>query len=298
MDKRFDIIVPMTAENLPVFRLNVEWMRRNLCKGRIIVVGASELAASCASLGTEFLDEDQVYHGMTLSAVKACIEKRLGSSKRAGWYFQQFLKYAYAYHCTDEYYIVWDADTVPLRPISHMSDSHPVFTKKEELEPAYFRTLYRLFGGTVKRYGDFSFICENMIFHAGIMKEMLEEILRQPGLTGESFWERILSAVSDQDLPDSGFSEFETYGNYVMTFHPELYRFRTLRGVRKGAEYFGISPSLRQLTWAAKSYDTIAFERWSYHHRLLGSICRNRLVMALFPFSALVNAKQRISRLR
>ncbi len=293
-----DIIVPMTANNLPVFRLNVEWMKRNLCKGRILVVGASGLSDSCASLGVGFLDEDQVYEGLALRKVKDYLKRRIGDSKRAGWYFQQFLKYAYAYACEEEYYIVWDADTVPLRPISHMEDGHPLFTKKEEMEPAYFATLGRLFGGSVGRYGDFSFICENMVFHAQTVKEMLGEILRQPGLQGKTFWERILSAVSDQDLPGSGFSEFETYGNYVMALHPGFYKLRSLKGLRKGAEYFGLRPSPAQLAWAAKSYDTIAFERWSCHHRLLGSVCRNPLVMALFPFSALVGAKQEFSRLR
>ncbi|MEI3192244.1 MAG: DUF6492 family protein [Lachnospiraceae bacterium] len=65
--------------------------------------------------------------------------KRTGKASRSGWYFQQFLKFGYAQVCEDEYYIVWDSDTVPLHPISHFQDGKPVFTKKEEMEPPYLR---------------------------------------------------------------------------------------------------------------------------------------------------------------
>jgi len=83
-----------------------------------------------------------------------------------------------------------------------------------------------------------------------------------------------------------------------MTYYPELYRFRTLKGMRKGAEYLGMAPTQKQLLWAAKSYDTIAFERWSYHHRWVGILCSNPVIMALFPLSLVEKAKRWISGLR
>lgn len=298
MEQKYDVIVPMTADNMPVFQRNLEWMKKNLSCSRILVIGAARLKEPVEALGAAFIEEDALIEGLTLQKVRNCLKARLGEEKRAGWYFQQFLKLAYAYVCKDSYYIVWDADTIPLHPIPHMIDGKPVFTKKEEMEPAYFETLQVLFDGKVTRFGDFSFICENMIMHVDVMKEMLSAILAQPGLTGDSFWERILSAVSDEHLSQSGFSEFETYGNYVMTYYPELYGFRTLRGMRKGAEFFGLSPTQKQLAWAAKSYDTIAFERWSYHHRWVGRLCSNPVVMAICSLASIEKAKRWISGLR
>lgn len=297
-EELYDVIVPMTEANLPVFRMNVEWMKKNLSWKRIIVIGASGLKEACGELQVDFLNEDSLFPGMTLESVRNNLKNRIGETGRAGWYFQQFLKFAYCYCCEDEYYIVWDADTVPLHRISHLLDGHPVFTKKEEMEHAYFDTLERLFGGEVKRCGDFSFICENMIFHVETLKEMLDRILAQPGLSGDVFWERILSAVSDENLPGSGFSEFETYGNYVMTYHPQMYRLRTLKGMRKGAEYFGLEPTEDQLAWAAGSFDTIAFERWSYYHGVIGKICNCKIVQKLIPFSWITGLKMGISRMR
>lgn len=298
MGQSYDVIVPMTMDNLPVFKMNVEWMKRHLAYKRIIVIGAENLREPSAALGVDFIMEDDLVEGMTLKAVRECIERRLGHGKRAGWYFQQFLKLGYAYACNDEYYIVWDADTVPLHKIEHMIDGCPAFTKKEEMEPAYFQTLDVLFAGDVKKYGDFSFICENMIMNVMVMKEMLDMIMRQPNLQGNYFWERILNAVSDENLPGSGFSEFETYGNYVMRYYPKMYRLRTLRGLRNGAEFFGMSPNEGQLEWAARSYDTIAFERWSHHRGWLGKLCSNKLVQTLFPLAGIVKMKKMVSKLR
>ena len=60
----------------------------------------------------------------------------------AGWYYQQFLKMAYCNHCDNEYYLTWDADTIPLRPISmfHSSGAPYLFTKTEYMA-SYFKTL-------------------------------------------------------------------------------------------------------------------------------------------------------------
>lgn len=298
MKQLYDVIVPMTKDNLPVFQMNIQWMKKHLDCKRIIVIGAEGLREDSQKLGAEFLNEDEICAGMTLGKVKEYMTMRTGKAARSGWYFQQFLKFGYAYLCKDEYYIVWDSDTVPLHPISHMQNEKPVFTKKEEMEPPYFETLDRLFAGEVKRCGDYSFICENMIFSVAVMKEMLNNLMQQPQLSGDSFWERILSAVSDENLPGSGFSEFETYGNYVMKYHPGMYELRTLRGLRKGAEFLGTAPTEAQLQWAAKSYDTIAFERWSHQHKMFTKICGSTWIQKLIPLNVLVDAKGTISRIR
>ncbi|MEI3192243.1 MAG: hypothetical protein V8S36_08475 [Lachnospiraceae bacterium] len=43
MKPLYDVIVPMTKDNLPVFRMNIQWMKRNLDCKRIIVIGAEGL---------------------------------------------------------------------------------------------------------------------------------------------------------------------------------------------------------------------------------------------------------------
>jgi len=69
----------------------------------------------------EYLDEDTVVPGLSLAAVKNCIQAYGGKGDRAGWYFKQLLLLAYAtqpepYH----YYLVWDTDTIPVRPLTFL----------------------------------------------------------------------------------------------------------------------------------------------------------------------------------
>ena len=138
MKPLYDVIVPMTKDNLPVFRTNIQWMKRNLDCKRIIVIGAEGLREESRKLGAEFLNEDQLCEGMTLGAVKEYMTKRTGKASRSGWYFQQFLKLGYAQVCEDEYYIVWDSDTVILFLIFRMENrclrrkrrwSHPILRR-------------------------------------------------------------------------------------------------------------------------------------------------------------------------
>ena len=81
MEQTYDVIVPMTMNNLPVFRLNIEWMKKNLSWRRILVIGAEDLEKPVRELGAEFLSEDTLVPGMTLKNIRACIEKRIGNGK-------------------------------------------------------------------------------------------------------------------------------------------------------------------------------------------------------------------------
>jgi hypothetical protein len=63
--------------------------------------------------------------------------------------------------------------------------------------------------------------------------------------------------------PEIGFSEFETYGNYVETYHQGAYIFRNHANQRMGSSFFGFSPTEDTLQWLACYYDTVSFETWS-----------------------------------
>ena len=81
-------------------------------------------------------------------------------------------------------------------------------------------------------------------------------------------------------LSSSGFSEFETYGNYVDTFYKGVYKHKRVESLRQGAVLFGMSPSEEDLLWASKDYDMISFEE---HTRMwMKSIVSINLVRNLF----------------
>ena len=58
----------------------------------------------------------------------------------------------------------------------------------------------------------------------------------------------------------SGFSEFETYGTYVMNRHSKDYNLREWKSLREGIFYFPIPLDRDASKWVAKKYNAISFE--------------------------------------
>ncbi len=77
-----------------------------------------------------------------------------------------------------------------------------------------------------------------MIFNSRYMKEMIEAIESNENIKGTTFWEKILNSIRLEHIQENSFSEFETYGTYMMTKHPEVYAYRNWHSFRYGGYYF------------------------------------------------------------
>jgi len=189
---------------------------------------------------------------------------RLGIEKlnRVGWYEQQFLKMAYSRICKKEYYLIWDSDTYPIRPVNMFKNGHPIFDMKKEYNSAYFITLSRLIPNL--QLSKMSYISEHMIIKTEYMKNLLNEIESNSNIPGNSFWEKIIYSIDKNEIIFSGFSEFETYGSYVDTRYPNFYRHRKWYSVRNAADFFGNIENVKEndLIWLSKDYNAISFEKW------------------------------------
>lgn len=171
---------------------------------------------------------------------------------------------AYATLCKKEHYVIWDSDTIPLNGISFFDDQTDkyLFTMKTEYHKPYFDTIEKLFNGEVKKYNNQSFIAEHMIIDTKIMIELINKIESNKQLKGNYFYEKIMYAIDPKDIQRSGFSEYETYGNYVMKYHSIKYIMRKLRSLREAREHIGFSPTDDDLLRASKDLDLISFENW------------------------------------
>ena len=259
----YDIVMPILKRDWLAAQANLPFVFKNLPIKRLIVLSAPDIRELLPQDDRiVFVDENQVLPGLTLAAVKELMYSRIYTDKRAGWYFQQFLKMGYARICQEDAYVVWDADTVPVRPVRFDNEQGQYFfTLRQEYNPPYFETLHTLLG--LEKVQQESFIVENMIFDTALMRELLEKIEENDALKGQVFWQKILYAVKPEHLKGSGFSEFETYGTYVTTVHPERYTTRHLETLRSGKNILGGQPAQEILEWVGQSYDLVSMEKFS-----------------------------------
>lgn len=261
--ERYNLVIVSAPNHFEMVKRNKELYFKYLPICKIIVIGniSGENFFKDDSR-IEVLDEDKLYPQLNKVSVRHLVEAQGGHMTRSNWYFQQFLKMAYAYKCNSEYYIVWDADTVPVRPISLFEDGKPQFSYCEEFREDYFVTLDKLFHGKISKQNENSFIVEHMVIKTEFMKELIHEIESDPTLNGTFFFEKIISVISPEAIKVAGFSEFETYANYILTKHRESYGIRQLKAFRYGLVLTGYKLNSNMVSWLGNSRDTVSFEHF------------------------------------
>ena len=232
-DNKFDIVIPAAGKDIGFLQKVIPFIERNLDCNFIYVITNIKNFSKIDKWKAKYsklkvIDENQLICNLSYNIVKQILYAH--GESRVGWYFQQLLKYGFAKsEWASEYYLTWDADTIPLNHIPFFDEGKPLFTKKIEFHSPYFDTMNRLLG-----YGklvDFSFIAEHMLFKSSIVKELLNTI-EKSSVTGNNWVEKIVNACDFNDKRGNLFSEFETYGNFCVHTYPELYKTRTLNTFR------------------------------------------------------------------
>ncbi len=273
----YNVVIPVHKSDWPLLKRNIPYIFKYINPKFIIIISSSELEKYLKNMDRIlFLDENKVFGGLSYQRVEALLRQRNGSCKRTGWYFQQFLKMAYAYCCEDPCYLLWDADTIPLTNIPFIYKNKYILDLKDEHHRPYFETIKKLLG--INKIKTESFIAEHMIIDKMIMKELIYNIEKNKDLDGEFFFEKIINAISRKDIDGSGFSEFETYGSYAVKFYREHFSFRRLSSLREGKILFGDNFDEKTLNWISKSFDIVSFEKKSKQDRDIAFICNNWLV--------------------
>lgn len=204
------------------------------------------------------IDEDKLINGLSFESIRTLLHRYSPQNVNlTGWYFQQFLKYGFAFsdYCSD-YYLTWDADTLPLAPIVFFEKDHILFNPKHEYNPNYFKTIEKILG--IGKVADYSFISENMMFSKDIVRRMLKEI-EAKDINNLGWIEKIISVCDFSDNYPA-FSEFETYGSYCYSYYPRLYKRRYLNTFREAGMISGRFISEKRLRILSFDIDTASFE--------------------------------------
>lgn len=269
------LIIVATKKDIDIFKRFIEDIKRFVTDEIVLVTQKKNISIDDDSI--QILDEDEIVPGLTFSAVEnmVSIRKHGKGTVRVGWYFQQFLKMGYSLITDDDYYMVWDADTVPINNIDMFDENgRPYFNLKVEYNAIYFDTIKALIG--LNKNEEMSFISENMIFDTLIMKELIAQIENNQNIAGGNYWEKIINAIPEDRLVKNSFSEFETYGTYVTEYYRQNYAKRKFSSYRFGRALLGSYPTYDELRWLSKQYDAVAFEKWDYPTPILPMLLKFR----------------------
>lgn len=256
----YNVVMAIKAADWKIAKRNLEYIRKYLEPKQIVIISSAKMRELIEPEDeVVFLDEDKLCQGLSFDSIRTFFAGKQMGLSLTGWYLQQFLKLAYAFVCRDEYYLVWDADTVPLHKISMIEQKTgtPYFDMKPEYIREYFNTIYDLTG--MKKVEPESFIAEHMLFCTRIVRQMIMYIEQNPFVYGRKFFEKILNAA-DYSSNVFAFSEFELYGTFCQYVYPGMYKKRHLRSMRCGKMFLGDAPRREVLEWAARKKDVISFE--------------------------------------
>jgi hypothetical protein len=270
-----DVVVACLRRDLPKLARAHENLRRFVAMKQLHVITARHDFPAFQKVlggGVALIDESEMIPGVTLAALKVIPLARL--SQGPGWYFQQFLKFQFAFHQTDDdYYLIWDADTVPLRPLQFFdAQGRMLLTQAQEFHRPYFQTYENILGRPAQR--EFSFIAQHLLVQKSVLREMLAEIERH--CAGEETWPwKIMRNLAGEG--SNRFSEFETYGHYLKEKYPGRAVFRELPWLRHGATACGFQPTPADLTQLSEKYFFASFEESERIHRRHGRKIRDWL---------------------
>jgi Family of unknown function (DUF6492) len=208
------------------------------------------------------LDEDNVIENINLGVLQDYFTQRIGTPLRSGWYFQQFLKMSISnLPDTADHYLIWDSDTILLRsPTFFDPDGTVLINPKIEDHKPYFEVLKKTLG--MEKQVDFSFISEHLMINKSYMSKLIHSFTTKA--SGETSWvELILNSIDDDSLGASGFSEFETYGNFIALNYKDSFKCRSIKSTRNGALHFGMNPNRHDiLLFMLAGHTFVTFESW------------------------------------
>lgn len=273
--ENYNAIVLTTSTDFERLQGNYARMVRNLAPRKIVFIGSRKVQELIQQSDVEgqvgFFDEDEL---IPFAEVHKIMKELLQTEELprgvTGWYYQQFLKMQYAFACKEDYYLIWDGDTVPCKPFSMFrEDGLPYLDLKQEYHEEYFHTIENLFPGMHKSIAK-SFISEHMLIRCDIMKQLIWDIMgsstndtaKNNTQTQGSFYEKILRAIRPGQIMNTAFSEFETYGTYVSFRYTDAYCLRNWHSFRLGGEFFHPERMTDEdYAWLGKDFDAISFEK-------------------------------------
>jgi hypothetical protein len=247
-------VIPVIEKDLVVLPYVIDAARANIRHpiGSIYIVApdAKTIKKTCTEKGCIFIDENTV-----LPITKRHIDYKSKSWDRSGWLFQQLLKWSGDRICSEDHYLVIDADTVFIQPHKFYSKRNIVFYCRKNKVKEYFITYRKLMG--TEAAAPHSFVTHYMLFEKSKVHE-LKRLIEKRHRT--DWYKAIIQSINKKK--STTFSEYETYGNYMYSRYPRniIMKDASNLNLYRSELYKLSSPKL--LKELAEKYKSISFHSW------------------------------------
>jgi len=265
---KYDIVICVGPQHIEIAKVVINQVKRFFQAKQIYVITNDshfEKFQPLSLTNLVFVNENELFDGFNFQSVAEFLRQKINNGDRAGWYFQQFLKMEVSKIIQSDYYLIWDADTIPLKPINFFDkDDKVLIHKSEENHSPYFETLEHILG--LKKTVNYSYISEHFMAQTKLMQKLLLELSTNAGALAWPYY--ILENIATKDISLSGFSEYETYGNFLNSTYPNSFRLRTspselLNTTRNGSMILGTLPNTKDLKFLeALGLHYATFEIW------------------------------------
>ena len=228
-----------------------------VCPSRDAVI--AQRVVTDISVSVNVLNESALFPDFSYESIKHALPVNVlnsGVNNIAGWYYQQFLKMAFSNFIETEYYLIWDADTLPLRNFSFGHGGVHYLTQGNEYHCEYFATINRLFQSDFS--SETSHISQHLLVKTKHMRQLISD-LERPAMM---WWQTVLGNLNGET--PFQFSEYETYASYCLKYFPDEYRSIHRPWFRYGNSYTCTSLEMANVNSLVKLYDFVAFEHWDH----------------------------------
>jgi hypothetical protein len=257
---KIDVLIPAIEKDLGTLPYVIDSIRTQVKHpiGKIMVVSppSKRIQALCRRKNCTFINEKRV-----LPITKKDIRYQTKRTNRSGWLLQQLLKLAGGNLTKRKYYLVIDADTILIRPHVFLVNGKTVFYCRNWSRPEYFRTYKKLLG--TKPTASRSFVAHYMLFDKSKLSRLKWKI--EARHKTRWYW-AIIKKTNKQSY--AGFSEFETYGNFVKAHYPGHLVARS--ALNKSCSSTPASLTREQLFRMAQKYRSISFHKRRWYIRKTG----------------------------
>jgi len=246
-----DVLIPAIEKDLATLPHVIDSLRRYvkhpISKIYIVSPNNSKLKNLCSRKGCTFVDETTL-----LPFTKKDIHYSSPNWNRSGWLYQQLLKMNGDTLCRENFFLVIDADTIFIRPHRFRSNGKTIFYCRNWSQPEYFRTYRKLLG--TKAPSPRSFVTHYMLFERSKLSQLKRKIEARHGLP---WYTAIIRSIDKKK--QFGFSEFETYANYLYSQNSSAVTLKSARNIALKTSASSLSKTYT--TKLSKTYRSLSFHQ-------------------------------------